>query len=80
MRQANEQLDRERHTGIIGKLNLLVQEMERLEEKKNKLKKDLAGFINDAQVNFDTMQKAIISHGQFLNELDSRMAIENMYQ
>lgn len=54
--------------------------MERLEEKKNKLKKDLAGFINDAQINFDTMQKAIISHGQFLNELDSRMTIENMYQ
>jgi uncharacterized protein (UPF0335 family) len=38
-------LDKERHTGIIGKLQELVQEMHRLEEKKNKIKKDLNEFV-----------------------------------
>ncbi|CAD8090258.1 unnamed protein product [Paramecium sonneborni] len=80
IRQANEELDKERHTGIIGKLQLLVKEMERLEEKKNQIKKDLNDFIKGVQNNFNNITDAIKAHGQFLNELDAKLTIELMLQ
>ncbi|CAD8070275.1 unnamed protein product [Paramecium primaurelia] len=80
IRQANEELDKERHTGIIGKLQLLVKEMERLEQKKNQIKKDLNDFVKGVQNNFNNITDAIKAHGQFLNELDSKLTIELMLQ
>ncbi|CAK94932.1 unnamed protein product (macronuclear) [Paramecium tetraurelia] len=80
IRQANEELDKERHTGIIGKLQLLVKEMERLEQKKNQIKKDLNDFVKGVQNNFNNITDAIKAHGQFLNELDSKLTIELLLQ
>ncbi|CAD8103369.1 unnamed protein product [Paramecium sonneborni] len=80
IRQANEELDKERHTGIIGKLQLLVKDMERLEEKKNQIKKDLNDFVKGVQNNFNNITDAIKAHGQFLNELDAKLTMEQIIQ
>ncbi|CAD8081620.1 unnamed protein product [Paramecium primaurelia] len=74
IRQANEELDKERHTGII------VKEMERLEQKKNQIKKDLNEFVKGVQNNFNNITDAIRAHGQFLNELDAKITMEMMLQ
>lgn len=52
--------------------------MHRLEEKKNKIKKDLNEFVKGVQSNFDNITDAIKAHGQFLNEIDAKMTMEFM--
>lgn len=52
IRIANEALDRERSAGLIGKINLLIKEMQRLEIKSNTIAKDLDEFVNAAETNF----------------------------
>ncbi|KAM3143632.1 hypothetical protein pb186bvf_004394 [Paramecium bursaria] len=80
LKQASEALEKERHAGIVGKLQKLVEEMERLEQKKNKIKKDLNEFVNGAKLNFKTLQDAVVAHSEFLNEIDARMTFEMMMQ
>lgn len=50
--------------------------MERLEEKKNQIKKDLYDFIKGVQDNFNNMTEAIKAHTVFLNELDTKFTME----
>jgi hypothetical protein len=78
VRSANEALDRERSAGLIGKINLIIREMQRLETKANTLAADLDAFVSASETNFQLVQKAIQAHTTFLNELDSKSLMDDL--